>query len=76
MHRLKTIKKYFRDATLEKTFLDILSKVHIFDISIKYILLELDNNQILKLELFYNTTNFNRLVEKIQNDVDYILELE
>lgn len=76
MNRLKTIKKYFRDTTLEKTFLDILSKVHLFDMSIKHIILELDDTQIMKLQLFYNTDNFNRLVEKLQNDVEYILELD
>lgn len=76
MNRLKTIKKYFKDPTLEKTFLDILSKVHLFDMSIKHIILELDNAQIMKLQLFYNTDNFNRLIEKLQNDIEYILELE
>ena len=76
MNRLKTIKKYFRDTTLEKTFIDILSKVHLFDMSLKYIILELEDTQLMKLQLFYNTTNFNRLVEKLQNDIDYILELE
>ena len=76
MNRLKTIKKYFKDTTLEKTFLDILGKVHLFNMNIKYILLEMPNNELMKLQLFYNTNNFNRLVEKLQNDIDYILELE
>ena len=76
MNRLKTIKKYFKDTTLEKTFLDILSKVHFFNMNIKYILLEMSYNELMKLQLFYNTNNFNRLVEKLQNDIDYILELE
>ena len=76
MNRLKTIKKYFRDTTLEKTFIDILSKVQLFDISIKQIILEMKNEELMKLQLFYNTTDFNTLVEKLQNDIDYILELE
>ena len=76
MNRLKTIKKYFRDTTLEKTFIDILSKVQIFDMSIKQIILEIKNEELMKLQLFYNTDNFNRLVEKLQNDIDYILELD
>ena len=76
MNRLKTIKKYFRDTTLEKTFIDILSKVQLFDMSIKQIILELENEELMKLQLFYNTNNFNRLVEKLQNDIEYILELE
>lgn len=76
MNRLKTIKKYFRDTTLEKTFLDILSKVYLFDMPLKYVILELEDTQLMKLQLFYNTNNFNRLVEKLQNDIEYILELE
>ena len=76
MNRLKTIKKYFRDTTLEKTFLEILTKVQLFDMSIKQIILEMKNEELMKLQLFYNTNNFNRLVEKLQNDIDYILELE
>lgn len=76
MNRLKTIKKYFRDTTLEKTFLDILSKVHLFDMPLKYVILELEDTQLMKLQLFYNTNNFNRLVEKLQNDIEYILELD
>ena len=76
MNRLKTIKKYFRDTTLEKTFIDILSKVQLFGMSIKHIILEMKNEELMKLQLFYNTTNFNRIVEKLQNDIEYILELE
>ena len=76
MNRLKTIKKYFRDTMLEKTFIDILTKVQLFDMSIKQIILEMKNEELMKLQLFYNTTNFNRLVEKLQNDIEYILELE
>ena len=76
MNRLKTIKKYFRDTMLEKTFVDILSKVQLFNMSIKQIILEMKNEELMKLQLFYNTTNFNRLVEKLQNDIEYILELE
>lgn len=76
MNRLKTIKKYFRDTTLKKTFIDILWKVQLYDISIKQIILEMQNEDFMKLQLFYNTNNFNRLVEKLQNDIDYILELE
>lgn len=76
MNRLKTIKKYFRDTTLEKTFIDILSKVQLFNMTIKQIILEMKNEDLMKLQLFYNTTNFNRLVEKLQNDIEYILELE
>ena len=76
MNRLKTIKKYFRDTTLEKTFIDILSKVQLFDMPIKQIILEMKNEELMKLQLFYNTNNFNRLVEKLQNDFEYILELE
>ena len=76
MNRLKTIKKYFRDTMLEKTFIDILSKVQLFNMSIKQIILEMKNEELMKLQLFYNTNNFNRLVEKLQNDIEYILELE
>lgn len=76
MNRLKTIKKYFRDTTLEKTFIDILWKVQLYDMSIKEIILEMKNEDFMKLQLFYNTNNFNRLVEKLKNDIDYILELE
>ena len=76
MNRLKTIKKYFRDTTLEKTFIDILWKVQLYNITIKQIILEMKNEEFMKLQLFYNTDNFNRLVEKLQNDVKYILELE
>ena len=76
MNRLKTIKKYFRDTTLEKTFIDILWKVQLYNISIKQIILEMKNEEFMKLQLFYNTNNFNTLVEKLQNDIEYILELE
>ena len=76
MNRLKTIKKYFRDTTLEKTFIEILYKVQLFDMLIKQIILEMKNEDLMKLQLFYNTINFNRLVEKLQNDIEYILELE
>lgn len=76
MNRLKTIKKYFRDTTLEKTFIDILWKVQLFNMTIKQIILEMKNEDLMKLQLFYNTNDFNRLVEKLQNDIEYILELE
>ena len=74
MNRLKTIKKYFRDTTLEKTFIDILWKVQLYNITIKQIILEMKNEEFMKLQLFYNTDNFNTLVEKLQNDIEYILE--
>ena len=74
MNRLKTIKKYFRDTMLEKTFVDILCKVQLFNMSIKQIILEMKNEEFMILQLVYNTNNFNRLVEKLQNDIDYILE--
>lgn len=76
MNRLKTIKKYFKDPVLEKTFLDILNKVHLYNMTLKHIILQIDDTKLIQLQLFYNTTNYNRLIEKLQNDIEYILELD
>lgn len=76
MNKLKTIKKYFKDVRLERAFMKLLVQVDLYDRHIAIALTNLSENEIMKLQLFYNTNNFNSLVEKLQNDIEYILELE
>lgn len=75
-NRLRTIKKYFNDARLERAFMKLLVQVVLYNTPVAIALTKLSENEIVELKMFYNGCTYNRLVEKLQNDIDYILELE
>ena len=76
MNKLKTIKKYFKDVRLERAFMKLLVQVDLYDRHIAIALANLSENEIMELKMFYNGCTYDRLIEKLQNDIEYILELE
>lgn len=75
-NRLRTIKKYFNDARLERAFMKLMVQVDIYNRPIAIALINLSETEIMELKMFYNGCTYNRLLEKLQNDIEYILELE
>lgn len=75
MNRLKTIKKYFNNAVLEKAFIKLLGYKMTHKTSITFAVDYISDNELACLSLFYNKPdNFEKLVELIEQDIDYILE--
>ena len=74
MNKLKTIKKYFKDSTLEKAFYKLLVFVDIYSMSLQIAITNLTEQEIIKLKIFYKCRDYEHLIEALQDAIDYILE--
>lgn len=75
MNKLKQIKKYFKDSSLERAFMKLLVQVYIYNIPVAIALTKVTDNELALLGLHYKKPkNFEALCELIKQDIDYILE--
>lgn len=78
MNKLKTIKKYFKDARLEKAFLKLLAYKQKYKTSIIVAFYKgeyITDTELALLGIYYKSPiNLERLCELIEEDIDYILE--
>lgn len=75
MNKLKELKKYFNNAVVEKAFIKLLGYKMAHKTSIAFAFDYITDNELACLSLFYNKPdNFEKLVELIEQDIDYILE--
>lgn len=74
-NKLKTIKKYFKDARLERAFMKLLVQVDLYDRPVPIALTNITDTELALLGIHYKSPkNFEALCELIQQDIDYILE--
>ena len=76
MNKLKELKKYFKDTSLEKAFYKLLVSVDIYSMPISIAITNLTEQEIIKLKIFYKCREYEHLIEALQEDIEYILELE
>lgn len=74
MNKLKEIKKHFKDTTIEKAFYTLLIKYDLYDLPVVFALSELTEEQLIKLKIFYKANNYEDLIDKITEDIEYIIE--
>lgn len=74
MNKLKELKKYFKDSRLERAFIKLLVQVDLYERPLAIALSNLTEGEIIGLKLFYKCYNYDTLIEKLQNDITYILE--
>ena len=74
MNKLTTIKKYFKDSTLEKAFYKLLVFVDIYSMPVSIAITNLTEEEIIKLKIFYKCREYECLIEALQDDIVYILE--
>ena len=74
MNKLKELKKYFKDTTLEKAFYKLLVFVDIYSMPVSIAITNLTDLEITKLKIFYKCREYEHLIEALQDDINYILE--
>ena len=75
MNKLKELKKYFKDDSLERAFIKLLVQVDLYDTPVAIALTNVTDTELALLGIFYKTPkNFEVLCKLIQQDIDYILE--
>ena len=75
MNKLKQIKKYFKDSSLERAFMKLLVQVDLYNTPVAIALSNVSDNDLALLGLHYKSPkNFEALCELIKQDIDYILE--
>ena len=74
MDKIKQLKKYFKDITLEKAFYKLLLFVDIYSMPVSIAITNLTEQEIIKLKIFYKCREYEYLIEALRDDIDYILE--
>lgn len=75
MNKLKELKKYFKDSTLERAFMKLLVQVDLYNTPVAIAMTNVTDTELAMLGLHYKSPkNFETLCELIKQDIDYILE--
>ena len=75
MNKLKQIKKYFKDSSLERAFMKLLVQVDLYNTPVAIAMTNITDTELALLGLHYKKPkNFEALCKLIQQDIDYILE--